>query len=301
VSPTPLGGEDAPRQPAPPPLFGEATPPAAHPGPATALPRKSTGGPSQARPTNPPRGRGETDHGTDRPTPLGGAARRTRTGFGGIGAKRGPSGTPRSTTGAKRGTTAQTAAPSALFGAPPEPSDAPGADRGPIGALRSTTGAKRRTRLLFGAPPPPNGTGPTPPPRQRPPRGPLERQRHRHRPDGDPLGGHQKGSGTCQGQPAPRRRPPRGPPERQRHRDELLGARRSPKHRDQRTALWKELKAQGSIERRLSGNAEPLATDFLVAQGPEVGRPAEPDQTHVATRAESPQKRQGTARGQRPW
>jgi hypothetical protein len=222
VSPTPLGGADTPRQPAPPPLFGEATPPAARPpGPTTALLRKSTGGLSQARQTNPPRGRGEADHGTDRPTPLGGAARRTRTGFGGIGARRGPTSAPRSTTGATRGTTAQTAAPPALFGAPRSHATHRATERDPgptpAPAQRPPRGPTSRQRQ--------------PPPRRRPPRGPPERQRHP--PRASPPPGQRPPRGPLERQrhpPPPRRRPPRGPLERQRHRDELLGARRSPKH-----------------------------------------------------------------------
>ena len=207
VSPNPLGGEDAPRQPAAPPLLGEATPPAAHPGPATALPRKSIGGPSQARPTNPPRGRGEPDHGADRPTPLGGAVGRTRTGFGGIGAKRG---TRRSSEHHGRQVRHH------------------GADRGPSGALRSTTVATERTRRR---PRPqrrssehhrnqrthqvaPRSTtaternpGPTPAPARQPPRGPTSRQRHASARTATPSGATRKA-------PAPRRalRSPTQPP-----------------------------------------------------------------------------------------
>jgi hypothetical protein len=228
---------------------------------------------SRALPQDPPpthlrTGGSEGPPRPDRPTPLGGAARRTT----------GPTDQPPS--GARRAGPARGLEASAPDAAP----------------RRSSEHPEPRE-----APPPTNGTLA---PRQRPPGDPLGGQRAgngSHRPDGDPLGGHPNGSGTAKGIATARTATPSGATRTAAAPRRAPRSPTQPKARDQRTALWKEPKAQGSIEQRPSGNAELLATDYLVAQGLEVGRPAEPDRTHVATRAESPQKRQGTTRGQRPW
>jgi len=297
ASPTPSGDEPAEAAGAP-PLLGEAAPPAARP----------------PGPTEPFLGRAaEALPRPDRPTPLGGAASRTTgpTDHPPRGARRRPRGVWRhrrptrhhrqllgAATGATEGTT------QLLGAAQPTNGTLAHASAYTADPLGGPPDRHRHRQSPDGRPP----RGPTrqasapprasPIPGQRPPRGPLNRHRHRQRSYGRPLRGPTR---QAPAPPPSARRPPRGPTE------QTAAPRRAPRSptqpeaRDQRTAPQKGPKAQGSIERRLSGNAEQSATDSLVAQSLEVGQPARPGRKRAATRAASTEQRQGTARGHRPW
>jgi hypothetical protein len=234
----PPRGTDAQRQPAPPPLLGEAAPPAARPpGPAQPFLGRATEGPPTARQTNPPRGRGEPDHGTDGPPPSGGAKTAPR----GLEASAPDAAPPAAPRSGHRRHRRHHAAPRSrkankrdpgprqrLFGRPPwgptgqAPAPPPPRRQTPSGAHPTGSGAPRASLM----------------PRQRPPRGPLNRHRQPPPRRQTPSGAHPTGSGTATVRPATPlganeqtaapRRAPRSPPQ--------------PKARDQRTAPGKDQK-----------------------------------------------------------